>query len=140
MVLLDAVATTDPLALMIGGGAACVSALAMLVWSLLLSRVTRMEKDLKELNSNLIGTEGTTIKITRLEGRMANVETRLTAQETGTLSLKIFELATRDQNARLEELKYQTQDLDRKVDKIDRALPQVRHDSPPPRAPGRPFK
>jgi hypothetical protein len=120
--LADIPTVTDPLALIIGAGGACIGALSMLVWSLLLARVNRAEKDLKEVAGHIVGTDGMYLKIESLRGRMTTVEAEVGALKVGTLSREIFDRATREHSEKLEELKHQTRELDDKVDKIDRTL------------------
>jgi predicted nuclease with TOPRIM domain len=133
--------TTDPLALIIAIGGACVSGLASLVLLLLFSRLKRIEVDIKEVGGHLIGDTGMTVKLTDLKGRVRTLEAEVQALKAGTLSRERFELATKDQNDKLEELKLQTKELDHKVDKVDRALLGGRYDSPPPAPPrGNPFR
>lgn len=122
ILLADIQTTSDPLALIIGAGGACIGALSMLVWSLLLARVSRAEKDLKEVANHLIGSDGMYLKIESLRGRMNTVEAEIGGLKSGTLSKEIFDRATREHNDKLEDLKSQTKELDQKVDKIDRTL------------------
>jgi hypothetical protein len=114
--------TTDPLALIIGAGGACIGALSLLVWSLLLARVKQAEKDLREYANHMLGQDGIYPRFTKIEGRLDKTETEIAALKLGTLSREIFDRATREHNEKLEGLREQTKELDHKVDKIDRTL------------------
>lgn len=124
---------TDPLALIIATGGACVAGLSMAVWTLLLGRVSRIERDLKELSSNLIGTTGLTVRAATLEGRMATAEAEVAALKTNTLTRERFESATMDQNRRLEELRTTTREVQGKVESLDHKVAGAgRYPSPAP--------
>jgi hypothetical protein len=113
---------SDPLALIIGAGGACIGALAMLVWALLLARVSRAESEIKHLTAQLSGPEGMYLKIETIRGRLNTAEGALGGLKAETLSRELFDLATRERDGKLEELKVLTKELDQKVDKIDRTL------------------
>lgn len=108
---------TDPLALIIGAGGAAIGALSMIVWTMLLARVSRMEKDIKEVGGHLIGDTGLTIKMADINGRVRTLEAEVTALKGATLTKELFERETERQNEKLDELKAQTAKIERKVEK-----------------------
>lgn len=108
---------SDPLALIIGAGGAAIGALSMIVWTMLLARVSRMEKDIKEVGGHLIGDTGLTIKMADITGRVRTLEAEVSALKSSTLTRELFERETERQNEKLDELKAQTQKIEHKVDK-----------------------
>jgi hypothetical protein len=138
MVLLEAGAV-DPLAMILQWGAASISGLVSIVLLFLLSRLTRIEGDIKSVAENMIGRDGLAIKFERLRGEMDTAKSEISALKTSTLTREIFERETSGQNKRLEDLKTQTREVEQKVDHVAQRLPRTYSPYPePPRGPGRP--
>jgi hypothetical protein len=128
-------AVSDPLALIIAGGSAAISALLMLVTALIGSRAKHAEKAIKEHDDQIRGLD---LARVALEGRMKTSEAEVGALKAQTLSREIFDRATNEQNSKLEDIKRQTGVLTNKVDNIDRGLiARPVYDSPPPPPPRR---
>ena len=122
--LADAAPGTDPLALIIGGGAACIATLSMLVWTLLLARVSRIERDTKDTAGHLSGQDGMTVRMARLEEAARRHDLEIGALKAGTLTRELFEFKTEEQNRRLEA-------IDRKVENVDGAVRRMPTPFPP---------
>jgi hypothetical protein len=130
---------TDPLALIIAIGGAAVSSLLLLVTSLIAARAKRAEGEIKGLSEVLLGRLGMTVQLAAIEGRLNTHEKAIEGLEKDTLSKEQFERATYDQNNKLDDLRFETKDLGKKVEKIDKSIaarPWSQTGFPASRAPG----
>jgi hypothetical protein len=130
---------TDPLALIIAIGGAAVSSLLLLVTSLIAARAKRAEGEIHNINEILTGRTGMTVQLAAIEGRLNVHEKALDGLEKETLSKEMFDRATYDQNAKLDELRFETKNLGTKVEKIDKSIaarPWSQTGFPASRAPG----
>lgn len=99
-----------------------MSALLGLVVSLVAARATRAEKEIKELGKILTGPDGMTVQIAQIVGRLNTHEKAIGGLEKDTLPRERFESATTDQNNKLDDLRYETRDLAKKLEKVDKAV------------------
>lgn len=133
MILLADVPSTDPLALIIAAGGACIGGLASIVLLFHMARSKRTDADIKSLAETLNGRDGITVQIATLRGDVNTLKSETASLKNGTLTKDLFERETREQNSKLDDLKQESRELKHQVEKIDRSLgPHQRYDSPPP--------
>jgi len=113
---------TDPLALIIAGGATAISSLAALVLAMIASRVKATQKSIETLERDISGQTGLFVRLTAVEGRLTTAETNINGLRTDTLTKQMFEQSIESQNRTLEEMKLEGHALDKKVDRINYTL------------------
>lgn len=115
---------SDPTAMIMAAGAACISALASVLLAIIGALVKGVKDELKSLRQAITGDGGMTIglvtRITTLEGRVKTAEAKIESLEKGTLTREIFERETMAQNEKLDELRQDSKALSTKVEKLDR--------------------
>lgn len=113
---------SDPLALIIAGGAAVISGLAGVVLLMISSRVKATNRAIENLEKDIAGPTGLFVRITRVEGDLGTAKANIESLKQDTLTKQTFDQSIEAQNRTLEELKTEGREVDKKVDRINYTL------------------